>query len=158
MSKKHHYKTKIVWTGNRGEGTTDAGKYERVHTVSVECKPDILASSDIPFRGDGTKHNPEDFLVSALSSCHMLWYLHLCADAGVIVTAYEDNAVGVMEEKPTGGGNFVEVILHPVITLKQKAMQAMAEQLHTTANQKCFIANSCNFPVKHEAKYNFENE
>lgn len=158
MSKFHEYKTTVVWTGNKGAGTVSAKEYERSHTVSIEGKPLILASSDTPFRGDGTKHNPEDFLVSALASCHMLWYLHLCADAGVIIVSYEDNAHGKMEEKESGGGNFVEVILHPQIKVKSKAMIEKAMELHHIANQKCFIANSCNFPVRHEATYTYENE
>ena len=87
MNKQHHYQTQVTWTGNKGQGTITAKDYERSHTISVTGKSDILASSDAPFKGDITKHNPEDFLVSALSACHMLWYLHLCADAGVIVTA-----------------------------------------------------------------------
>ena len=158
MNKQHHYATKISWTGNKGSGSIAAREYERSHLISIAGKQDILASSDVPFRGDGSKHNPEDFLVSALSSCHMLWYLHLCADAGVIVTAYEDAANGLMEEKPEGGGNFVEVILHPLITVKNKSMIEKAASLHAAANKKCFIANSCNFPVRHEASYKFENE
>jgi len=150
MSKHHHYKTQVTWTGNNGEGTIDAAAYERAHTFYVDGKTDILCSSDTPFRGDGTKHNPEDMLVYSLSSCHMLWYLHLCADAGVVVTNYTDNATGRMLQNETGGGYFEEVVLHPVVTITDPSKTALANSLHDKAHEKCFIANSCNFPVRHE--------
>src|ERR1700752_1476225 len=100
--KQHHYKTTVTWAGNKGEGTKGYTSYGREHTISIQGKPDILGSSDVAFRGDATKHNPEDMLVSALSVCHMLWYLHLCSDAGIIVVDYKDNATGVLEEKQGG--------------------------------------------------------
>jgi organic hydroperoxide reductase OsmC/OhrA len=150
MSRQHLYTLTVKWTGNRGEGTTGAANYDRAHTISVKNKVDILGSSDIPFRGDGTRHNPEDMLVASLSTCHMLWYLHLCADAGVIVTDYVDNPTGAMTESPTGGGHFTEVILRPVVTVTQPSMIEKANELHDKAHQKCFIANSVNFPVRHE--------
>ena len=149
MSKQHEYTSTITWTGNKGKGTNDYREYERSHTLIINGKEDVLCSSDTPFRGDGSKHNPEDFLVASLSSCHMLWYLHLCADAGVIVTAYVDNPKGTMIEKPGGGGHFTEVTLYPNVTVADEAMIERANALHAVANQKCFIANSCNFPVRH---------
>lgn len=152
MSKEHHYSATIQWTGNKGEGTTRYDAYERSHTVSISNKPDLLCSSDTPFRGDGTKHNPEDMLLTSLSSCHMLWYLNLCADAGIIVTDYVDNAKGTMVQTGEGGGHFESVVLHPVVTVTEDQMIEKANALHYDANKKCFIANSCNFPVRHEAK------
>ncbi len=149
MEKQHHYTATITWTGNRGHGTTAASEYDRSHTVTIPGKVDILGSSDTPFRGDGGKHNPEDMLVTALSTCHMLWYLHLCADAGVIVTAYTDDPVGTMVEVPGGGGHFTEVVLHPLVTVTDASMADRANALHDAAHDKCFIANSCNFPVRH---------
>jgi organic hydroperoxide reductase OsmC/OhrA len=150
MGKQHHYKTTVAWTGNWGAGTTRYDGYDRNHTFSVENKANILCSSDAAFRGDGTRHNPEDMLVYSLSSCHMLWYLHLCADEGVIVTDYTDQATGTMLESPGGGGRFVEVTLHPSVKVKDASMIDKANELHNKAHEKCFIANSCNFPVKHE--------
>ena len=149
MEKQHEYKTSITWTGNKGSGTNDYRQYERSHTIRIDHKVDILASSDAPFRGDVSKHNPEDMLVASLSSCHMLWYLHLCADAGVIVTDYVDNALGTMVEVPGGGGHFTEVMLNPVVTVTDKAMIDKANALHDKAHEKCFIASSMNFPVRH---------
>lgn len=151
--KQHHYKTNIEWTGNTGSGTVSYKGYERSHTVSVEGKEKIYASSDTPFMGDGSKYNPEDFLLASLSSCHMLWYLHLCSDAGIIVTAYTDAAEGTMTEDPAGG-RFTEVILHPVVTITDPGRREDAMRLHDDAHKKCFIANSCNFPVKHQPEIN----
>lgn len=149
MLKEHHYNTKISWTGNRGEGTKAYKGYDRSHTVSIMNKVDIHASSDPAFFGDHTKHNPEEFLLASLSSCHMLWFLHLCADNGIVVTDYYDNATGTMVE--TGmGGHFTGVTLHPHVTITDHSMIEKANSLHEQANKCCFIANSCNFPVKHD--------
>ena len=153
MHREHHYNAGITWTGNRGTGTSASTDYDRSHTISVHGKPDILGSSDVAFRGDITKYNPEDMLVISLSVCHMLWYLHLCADAGVVVTAYHDQAVGAMTEVPGGGGHFTSVILHPHITLSDPSKAELADSLHAKAHEKCFIANSVNFPVSHKATY-----
>lgn len=147
--KNHHYKTTIQWTGNRGSGTSSYRDYERSHTISAENKPVIEASSDPAFRGDKTKYNPEEMLLSSLSSCHMLWYLHFCSEAGIIVTDYVDHATGIMEETNNGSGHFVEVTLHPIVTLQNEEMTEKAKELHHKANEFCFIANSVNFPVKH---------
>jgi organic hydroperoxide reductase OsmC/OhrA len=117
--------------------------------VSIDHKPEILGSSDAAFRGDATKYNPEELLIASLSACHMLWFLHLCAEADVVVTSYVDEAVGVMEENETGGGQFVEVSLHPHVTVSDRAMVEKANELHTKAHERCFIANSVNFPVRH---------
>ena len=149
MPKNHHYQLKITWTGNKGSGTDHYTNYERSHTIEIENKVPILASSDTPFLGDATKHNPEDFLLASLATCHMLWYLHLCADAAVIVTSYTDQPTGILVQKEDGGGSFSEVTLHPTVTVQNVNMIEKAIALHAKANQKCFIANSVNFEVKH---------
>lgn len=149
MSGHHHYTATIKWTGNKGTGTDNYRKYERSHQIIIENKSDILGSSDPAFRGDKTKHNPEDLLISSLSACHMLWYLHLCSEAGVIVIDYIDKATGVMLETSNGGGQFSEVILNPIVTVAEKNMVDKANELHKKANELCFIANSVNFPVRH---------
>lgn len=151
MSKQHTYLTTVEWTGNNGSGTSNYRDFERSHVVSVTNKPDILCSSDPSFRGDANKYNPEEMLVSSLSSCHMLWYLHLCSEAKVVVVAYVDNATGVMEETSSGSGHFREVRLNPVVTVKDASMVEKAQTLHERANDYCFIANSVNFEVKHQA-------
>lgn len=150
MQKLHIFKLSTKWTGNTGNGTSDYRHYERSHTVQVENKADIFCSSDAAFRGDASKHNPEDFFLAALSSCHMLWYLHLCADAGIVVMDYSDKVSGVMIEVAEGGGHFKEVTLHPCVIVSDPSMIEKALSLHEEANRKCFIANSCNFIIRHE--------
>jgi organic hydroperoxide reductase OsmC/OhrA len=152
MEKEHNYAVKIEWTGNKGSGTDDYRNYERSHTITIEGKPAILGSSDTPFRGDGSKHNPEDFLVSSLSTCHMLWYLHLCADAGVVVVNYVDNAKGTLKQLADGSGFFTEVTLYPEVQVLNENMIELANSLHKKAHNFCFIAKSVNFPVHHQPK------
>ena len=147
--KEHHYKLKITWTGNLGVGTSKYDAYSRDHIISAKGKDDLLGSADPAFRGDASKYNPEEMLLSALSTCHMLWYFHFCADNGIIVTNYVDDAEGFMEEANTGGGKFREVILKPTITITDPSKAELAIKLHEEANKKCFIANSVNFPVLH---------
>jgi organic hydroperoxide reductase OsmC/OhrA len=150
MAKQHTYVLTTKWTGNTGEGTSTYRSYERSHTISADNKPDILGSSDASFRGDKTRYNPEEMLVAALSTCHMLSYLHLCAVAGVVVLEYTDKAEGTMVETPDGGGRFTDVTLYPVVLVDNESMIDKANELHHQANKLCFIANSCNFPVHHK--------
>lgn len=138
------------WTGNTGNGTASYQSYERSHLLQVTGKPDIPGSSDPSFRGDKTRYNPEEMLVASLSSCHMLWYLHLCSAAGIIVVDYVDHATGAMTETPDGGGYFSEVILHPEVTITDASQTTKADELHKKANELCFIANSVRFPVHHQ--------
>jgi organic hydroperoxide reductase OsmC/OhrA len=149
--KQHQYTLAIKWTGNRGEGTSHYTKYDRSHTLSVPGKPDILCSSDVPFRGDAAKYNPEDMFLASVSSCHMLWYLHLCADAGIVVVDYTDNPTGTLREASTDSrGRFTDITLHPVVTITDASKIQQANELHDKANEMCFIANSCNFTIHHE--------
>lgn len=152
MQKTHHYTVQVNWTGNKGTGTSSYTAYSRDHDLIIEGKELIACSSDPAFRGDPAKHNPEELFLYALSSCHMLWYLHFCADAGIIVTSYVDKPTGTMLEEP-GNGRFTEVVLHPSITLLDETKAEAAEALHAQAHANCFIANSCNFPVKVEAQF-----
>ncbi len=146
----HAYVVTVTWTGNRGTGTSGYRAYARAHEVTVPGKPPVPCSSDPAFQGDRTRYNPEEMLVASLSSCHMLWYLHLCSAEGIVVQAYEDIAEGIMAERPDGGGAFTEVVLAPEITLAPGANLDRARALHAEAHRKCFIANSVNFPVLHE--------
>jgi len=119
--------------------------------IRISGKPDLPGSSDPAFRGDPARYNPEELLLASVSSCHMLWYLHLCAEAGVIVVSYEDNPAGEMTETADGGGRFTTITLRPKIEVKEASMITKANELHKRANELCFIANSLNFPVNHEA-------
>src|ERR1700723_2456920 len=117
MNKRHTYSIRLDWTGNQGTGTSAYRAYSRAHEISAQGKTAIAGSSDPVFRGDAARWNPAELLIAALSACHQLWYLHLCADAGIVVVAYVDEATGVMEESGDGGGQFVEVILRPKVSL-----------------------------------------
>ena len=150
MKREHTYTLSLTWTGNKGTGTSGYRDYERSHILSKEGKPDIVGSSDPAFRGDSSRYNPEELLVASLSSCHMLWFLHLCADEGVIVLEYTDQATGTMIETEDGGGRFREVTLKPQVTVAEEQMARKLDALHKRAHELCFIANSVNFPVHHE--------
>jgi organic hydroperoxide reductase OsmC/OhrA len=143
----HHYKIRTIWTGNRGTGTSGYRDFDRAHVVRIAGKPDLLMSSDANFRGDGARHNPEDLLVASLSSCHMLWYLHLAAAAGLVVVEYEDEAEGHMQLRADGGGAFVRATLRPRVAISGDFDAGRAAGLHHEAHEKCFVANSVNFPV-----------
>ncbi len=147
MSKQHKHETTVRWTGNLGTGTTGYKDYGRSHEISAPGKPLIPGSSDPAFRGDAARYNPEELLVASLSTCHMLWYLHLAAVNKVVVLEYEDRADGTMEESADGGGRFVQVTLRPRITVTAQSDLETAKRLHHDAHEKCFIANSVNFPV-----------
>jgi organic hydroperoxide reductase OsmC/OhrA len=148
MAHTHNYNLTTVWTGNKGEGTKNIRAYDRNHTVAIQGKPELLLTTDNPFVGDKSKLNPEDLLVSALSSCHMLSYLYVCAIEGVVVTAYTDNATGIMIEESSGTGYFKEVTLNPIFYIADKDMVQKAIDLHHKAHEICYIANSVNFEVK----------
>lgn len=155
--KTHNYATTINWTGNTGKGTQNYTAYKRDYSISAQGKTEIAGSSDPAFRGDPTRYNPEELLLASLSSCHMLWYLHLCAEAGIIVTAYSDSATGIMTETANGSGRFTEVTLYPVVTVTESTMIETANDLHKKANELCYIANSCNFPIHHKPVCTAEN-
>jgi len=153
MAKEHQYGVTVTWTGNQGTGTSSYRAYARDHEIAANGKPPIAASSDPAFRGDKVRYNPEDMLVASLSSCHMLWYLHLCAVGGIVVTRYADRAEGTMAEDASGGGRFTCVTLRPEIAVAPGADLAKARALHDEAHHKCFIANSVNFPVACEPTF-----
>lgn len=145
--KTHTYTCALSWTGNTGRGTADYKAYSRNHVFTSPGKPDLPGSSDPAFRGDKSRYNPEELLVASLASCHMLWYLHLCAVGGVVVQGYRDDPVGTMAEDTERGGYFTKVTLHPKVTIAAGSDAAKARELHQAAHAKCYVANSVNFPV-----------
>ncbi len=147
----HTYGVSVVWEGNRGEGTRTYDAYGRAFRVVVEGKPDLLGTADAAFRGEPHRHNPEELLVSAVASCHMLFYLSLCARQGIAVVRYSDSALGRMTVLPSGGGAFEEIRLRPRVTVCRGSDVAAAAAVHDRAGELCFIANSCRFPIRHEA-------
>jgi organic hydroperoxide reductase OsmC/OhrA len=147
-SRFHRYQVQTIWTGNTGEGTASYRAYKRDHEIAGAGKMTrIPGSSDPAFRGDAARYNPEELLIAALSTCHMLWVLHLCADAGIVITEYSDEPDGVMTENPDGSGHFTEVTLHPRMQITDAARTEEAKALHQRAHQFCAIAHSVNFPV-----------
>ena len=147
----HHYQVKIKWTGNNGTGTSNYTAYSRDHELVIADKPPIYCSADAVFRGDAGKHNPEELFLYSLSSCHMLWYLHLCADAGIVVVSYTDEPTGTLS-LADDSGKFTTATLNPIIVIESQGDEERAINLHNEAHAKCFIANSCNFPIDVKAK------
>ena len=148
---QHIYQVTTVWHGG-AEGSTKSYKsYSRDHVVEAGGKAPLAMSADPNFRGDPARHNPEDLLVASISACHMLWYLHLCSVNGVEVVNYVDSASGTMEETGGSNGHFTEVVLRPVVTITPGSDKDKAMAQHEPANKQCFIANSVNFPIRHEA-------
>jgi len=145
MPRDHHYSAHLIWTGAVQGPTKDYASYSRDYVVRIAGKLDLIGSSDPLFRGDPKRHNPEDWLVVALSACHMLTYLAICARKRIQVLAYEDEASGTMVLEG-GGGHFTEVVLRPKVTLAAGSDAAAAQALHEEAHHNCFIAASVNFP------------
>jgi organic hydroperoxide reductase OsmC/OhrA len=150
MGHEHRYHATVTWTGNLGEGTAGYRTYSRDHEVSGDGKPMLPGSSDPAFRGDPTRWNPEELLVAALSQCHMLWFLHLCAANGITVVAYTDDAEGIMAESGDGSGEFTTVTLRPRAAITDPVQANRALELHEQAHRLCYIARSVNFPVSRE--------
>ena len=147
--KTHSYAVDIEWVGNLGNGTSEYAGYKRDHVIKAKGKVDIMGSADPAFRGDKTRWNPEETLLSSIATCHKLWYLHLCFDTGIVVTAYTDHATGEMEMNADGSGQFSGVILAPTVTISSGDPE-LAKALHHKVGALCFIARSVNFPIKHE--------
>jgi organic hydroperoxide reductase OsmC/OhrA len=147
--KEHHYQVSVEWLGNQGSGTSGYRDYGRNHVIRSGSKPDIPGSSDPAFLGDAARWNPEDLLVASVSACHKLWYLHLCSDAGIAVLAYRDDAQGTMVDSAQGG-HFTQIVLRPHVTIRAHDDRELAERLHHAAHEKCYIANSLNFPIRCE--------
>ncbi|HEY0382935.1 MAG TPA: OsmC family protein [Candidatus Elarobacter sp.] len=146
----HRYAAHVRWTGCASGPALDYATYSREYVVEIDGKPPLRGSADVHFRGDRALHNPEDLLVAALSACHLLSYLAECSRAGIAVVAYEDDAGGEMT-LIDGKIRFREVMLRPRVAIADPARIDEAVALHERAHAECFIANSVNFPVRHEA-------
>jgi len=150
--KSHHYQSQIKWTGNTGKGTKSYTSYERSYDIIIKGKTTLKGSADPAFRGNKDLHNPEDLFLVSISSCHMLWYLHLCAENNITVIDYTDQASAEMQLTKEGKGYFTVAILNPVVVILEEDKIDLAKSLHQKANEYCFIANSCNFPIQHHPK------
>ncbi len=148
----HEYSARLVWDGNKGTGTATYAGYGREYRFLVDGKPELEGTADPKFKGDPSRHNPEEHFLAAISGCHMLSYLALCARNHIRVLAYEDDVQGTLKFDGRGGGKFEEVVLHPAVTIADGDDAELAESLHEQANELCFIAASCSVPIRHEAK------
>lgn len=146
---KHLFKAEVKWTSNQEDSTKRF--YSKSHQILIEGKPVLNVSAAKVFKGDPELYNPEDLLLSSLVSCHMMSYLYVCSQNGIEVLEYSDNAEATLEVSVDGSGRFVEVKLNPRVTIANPDKIQMALDLHQKANKLCFIANSCNFPVLHNA-------
>jgi organic hydroperoxide reductase OsmC/OhrA len=152
MGFKHFFKAKLNWFSTKEEEVSTSKIYSKSHTVTIEGKPILNVSAAKAFKGDPTLYNPEDLLLSSIVSCHMMSYLYVCAQNGIEVLSYTDSAEATLEVLDNGCGRFIEVRLYPKVVIKQKEKIAEALRLHQKANELCFMANSCNFPIVHEAR------
>jgi organic hydroperoxide reductase OsmC/OhrA len=149
IDNSHKYSSHLVWDGNKSDGTSDYATYGRQYRIIISGKSDIDGSADAAFKGDASKHNPEDLFVAAISSCHLLSYLALCARNAISVASYEDDAVGTMVLTADGGGKFVDVLLRPRVAIASGDV-GLALKLHEKAHHQCYIANSCSCPIRNE--------
>ncbi len=154
MVDTHIYRARVRWTGDRGTGTSGYRDYGRDHVIETADHPVIAASSSTGYGMDPTRYNPEELVVAALSSCHMLWYLHLCAVRGVVVRSYRDDAEATLSQGAGGSARLVRATLRPQVTLSSGAKET-ALALHHEAHAKCYVANSMNFPVTIEPTVSF---
>jgi organic hydroperoxide reductase OsmC/OhrA len=152
-----HYYSKLVWSGAALGATKSVEAYSREFRAEINGKSALLGSADPAFHGDPALHNPEDLLMVALSACHMLSYLAVCAHAGILVASYEDSAVGTLARRD-GRLRFIDVLLRPKVMLGDGSDIAKAKAMHEKAHDICIIGNSVNFPVRHEAEVTFAVE
>ena len=94
-----HYHARLVWSGGALGPTKSVEDYSREFRAEFDGKPSFRGSADPAFRGDPALYNPEDLLLSALSACHMLSYLAVCAHAGIAVLSYEDSVLGTVTRR-----------------------------------------------------------
>ncbi|MBA0883955.1 OsmC family protein [Flavobacterium undicola] len=149
MRLKHLFKAKLNWTSVPKETIPNSKKYSKTHQIAIDGKALLDVSAAKAFKGDPGLYNPEDLLLSSVVSCHMMSYLYACSQNGITVVTYQDDAEATLEVSENGSGRFIEVRLFPKVIIQEKEKISQALSLHTKANELCFIANSCNFPILH---------
>ena len=128
------HRARIVWDGSRED--------LRAHTVHLADQ--TVAASSMPERGgEAAKADPEEMFVASLSSCHMLWFLHLARERRLRVLSYEDDAIGELD-----GERITRVELHPKVSFEDEPEGYVVTDLHHAAHERCFLAASVNFPVE----------
>ena len=148
----HLFKVALNWMKKDNISSSLSRIYTKSHHISIEGKPDLEVSAAKAFKGDPNLYNPEDLLLSSLTSCHMMSYLYCCAQHKIEVISYQDHSEATLQVNPDGSGKIVKVDLFPDIIISDSSQIELAISLHKKANELCFIANSCNFPVYHHAK------
>ena len=151
------YQCRITW--NRGDAAFTDRKYSRAHRWHFDGGAVVPASSSphsvrVPW-SDPAAVDPEEALVAAVSSCHMLWFLSLAAEAGVVVDAYEDAAEGRMGRFADGREGVVEVVLRPLAVFSGTPPRdgPFVDALHHAAHERCYIANSLRSEVLVQASW-----
>jgi organic hydroperoxide reductase OsmC/OhrA len=142
----HRYTAQVRWDGS---GTRSYASYSRQFRVVMPRKPVLVGTADPAFHGDPSRHSPEDLMVAAVASCHMLSYLALCARHRIDVLAYSDEAAGQMTATSIAG-RFDEIVLHPRVAIAAGGDVEVARTLHGRAHESCYIAASCSFPIRCE--------
>ena len=136
---EHHASTQ--WKRQTTDFAYDS--YSRDHRLTFGTGSSIGASAAPEFRGNAKLMNPEEALVGALSSCHMLTFLAICARKKLVVDSYDDDAVGHLEKNPEGRLAVTRVALHPRVAWNGTAPDEQTQRdLHHQAHLGCFIASS----------------
>lgn len=151
MKNLHHFDLELNWSSDFNDLSSEHVRVNKNHIVAIQHKPVLHISAAKAFKGDADLYNPEDLLLSSIASCHMMSYLYCCSQENIVIKSYSDKATGILEVNMDGSGNFVRVVLNPVVIIEDSEKVELARLLHVRANKLCFIANSCNFPVVHNA-------
>lgn len=130
--------------------STDAKTYSRNHVVTLNGNQKLDVSASVDFKGDHYCADPEQMLVSAVSSCHMLFFLAIAEFQGYHVESYEDNPQGFLEKGSKGGMEVTRVVLTPKVVFggEKRPDQAVIAKIHDSAHKNCFIRNSITASVE----------
>ena len=148
MKNQHHFKLLLKWKLNQYQNNN---RISRNHSITINHKPILNVSAAKVFKGDAELYNPEDLLLSSLASCHFMSFLYCCSQHKIEILAYTDQAEAILDVKANGSGKITQVFLNPTFTIGDESQKELAINLHKKANELCFIANSCNFPITHQA-------
>ena len=146
MKNEFQYNLNLKWLGDENGSHH---RNDRFYEINIDGKPSFKGSADKPFFGDDSLYNPEDLLLSALSSCHMMSFLFLCRKEGLSVKSYADNPLGLLRVNAKGRGAFESVKLQPVVEFVDSSNSTRLKDLHERAGKLCFIANSVNFHIEY---------
>lgn len=145
------FETSLTWTRTTPDFVPDT--WDRSHRWTTGSGHTVQASSAPSFKGDAALVNPEEALIGALSSCHMLTFLAIAAKKGFVVDSYEDAASGELSKNEQGRLSVNEITLRPRARFSGAKVpdEAAVRALHDLAHQNCFIANSIRARVTIEA-------